>query len=220
MGSLTDELPKPMLRVGGKPILEHLLDRLRGAGVERVLLVTGYRAEVIEDHFRGYPMEVAFERQAVVDGTGSAALLGRPFTGDEPFLLTFGDILAEGEDYRGIIARLTPEAEAVAGCKWVEDPFQGAAVYADADGVVERIVEKPTKGESSTHWNSAGLYVFRRSIYDELDRIQRSPRGEYELTSGVERILARRGRILLYGLAGAWRDIGRPEDLAAAQGMI
>ena len=220
LGELTNELPKPMLPLQGKPILEHLLDRVRQAGVERAFLVTGYRAEVIEEHFASYPMELAFARQTVIDGTARAALLAREFTGSAPFLLIFGDILAETHDYQGLLARLDAESDAVLGCKWVEDPFQGAAVYADAEGVVSRILEKPPRGTSTTHWNSAGLYVFRPTIYDELARVPKSPRGEYELTSGVEQLLARGKRILLYGVAGAWRDIGRPEDLAAAQEMV
>jgi NDP-sugar pyrophosphorylase family protein len=220
LGELTNELPKPMLPLQGKPILEHLLDRLRATGIERAFLVTGYRAEVIEQHFAGYPMEIGLARQTVIDGTARAALLAREFTGNEPFLLTFGDILAETADYQGLIARLDGSAEAVLGCKWVEDPYQGAAVYVDGEGVVKQIIEKPPRGTSTTNWNSAGLYVFRPSIYGELAGVPKSPRGEYELTSGVEQLLAGGARIRLYGVAGAWRDIGRPEDLAAAQEMV
>jgi len=217
MQSLTEQIPKPMLPVRGKPILEHLLDRLREAGITSALIVTGYRAEAIETHFRGYPLSLEFRRQTVVDGTGSAALLGEQFVGDEPFLLTFGDVLAEAAAYRGMLAALTdyPEAEMAIGVKWVEDPWQGAAVYA-ADGWVSRIIEKPPQGSSTTHWNSAGLFAFRRSVFDELRRVPISPRGEYELTTAEVQILARGGRVRLYEVQGTWRDIGRPEDLDAA----
>ena len=57
MGALTEEAPKPMIAVGGKPLLEHVLDRLREAGVQRALIVTGYEAETIEAHFAGYPID-------------------------------------------------------------------------------------------------------------------------------------------------------------------
>lgn len=217
MQSLTEQMPKPMLPLHGKPILEHVLDRLRQAGFTEALIVTGYRAETIESHFAGYPLRIEYRRQEVLDGTGSAALLAEEFVADEPFLLTFGDIVAEPSSYRGMLAALEeyPEAEMAVGVKWVDDPWQGAAVYEEG-GWVNRIIEKPPKGTSATHWNSAGLFAFRRSVFDELRKIPKSPRGEYELTSAEAQILARGGRVRLFDVKGFWRDIGRPEDLEAA----
>lgn len=221
MGGLTDEMPKPMLPVKGRPLLEHILDRLRAAGIRKVFLVTGYRAETIERHFENHPLEIVFQRQERIDGTGSAALLARGFAGGDDFLLTFGDILAGAADYQRMIAILAgdPSAEAGVGARWVDDPWQGAAVY-EENGRVVRIVEKPPRGGSSTHWNSAGLYGFRPTIFEELSRIQRSPRGEYELTSAVQAMIVKGKRLVLCPMLEPWRDVGRPEDLEAAGAMI
>ncbi len=216
MGKLTGNLPKPMLPVNGKPLLEHILDRLREAAFESVLIVTGYLAEKIESHFAKYPMRVEFVRQTVTNGTATAALLGREFVGQDPFLLMYGDILAEPEDYRGLVQLMNqPDVEGVIAVKHVPDPFQGAAVY-ESGGQVTRIVEKPPRGESTTNWNSAGIYAFRRGIFDELEAVPLSERGEYELTSAVAQMLSKGKRLMLYELRGEWRDVGRPEDLEAA----
>jgi NDP-sugar pyrophosphorylase family protein len=221
MGALTEELPKPMLPLRGKPMLEHILDRLRQAGFTEGLVVTGFRAETIEDHFVRYSMPLTFRRQQTLDGTGSAVLLARDFCGADPFLLTFGDILTEVDDYRAMVSLLEsdPIAHAILAAKWVDDPWQGAAIY-ERNGVVERMLEKPAKGTSTTHWNSAGTYVFRASVFDELSRIPKSPRGEYEITTAIEQLLSSGKRVLLHGLSGDWRDVGRPEDLGAAQEMV
>lgn len=221
MGGLTDMLPKPMLPLAGKPMLEHVLDRLRAAGSRRVLLVVGYRREQIERHFSGYPLVIDYRVQHSPEGTGHAALLAREFAGDEPFLLTFGDILAEPSDYLAIASRLAadPSASGAAGVKWVDDPCQGAAVYESA-GVVTRLVEKPPAGSSTTHWNSAGLYAFRPVIFDYLVRLKKSPRGEYELTSAVSDLVKAGGRLLLSPMEGAWRDVGKPEDLPEAEKLL
>lgn len=221
MGGLTADLPKPMLPVKGRPLLEHVLDRLRAAGIRRAFLVTGYRAETIERHFENYPLEIVFQRQERIDGTGSAALLARGFAGSDDFLLTFGDILAGAADYQRMMAILAedPHAEAGVGARWVDDPWQGAAVY-EENGRVVRIVEKPPRGASSTHWNSAGLYGFRPSVFEELALIQRSPRGEYELTSAVDAMITKGKRLVLCPMLEPWRDVGRPEDLDAAGAMI
>jgi NDP-sugar pyrophosphorylase family protein len=215
MGELTEDLPKPMLRIGGRPILEHLLERLIKAGYSEALIVTGYRAELIEDYFKNYRLPVRFVRQPVLNGTATAALLARAFVGSADFLLTFGDILADASVYREILNKLRqePAAEAILGVKEVDDPYQGAAVYADSEGRVTRIVEKPPRGASSTHWNSAGIYAFRTSIFEQLQRAPKSPRGEYELTSGVSQLIESGKLLRLFPIVGPWRDIGRPEDL-------
>lgn len=221
MGALTEYLPKPMLPVRGKPMLERKLDRLREAGFDEAFLVIGYRGELIERHLAGYPMSLTFCRQEKVDGTGSAALLAREFAGADPFLLTFGDIFLSAEDYRGIHEMLLGDtaAAAAAGARWVDDPWQGAAIYAN-HGRVVRIVEKPPRGASTTNWNSAGLYAFRPEVFEFLERIERSPRGEYELTSAVEAMIAAGRKLLLYAVKGPWRDVGRPEDLEAVQDLL
>lgn len=214
MGSLTASLPKPMLPVAGKPLLEHVLERLIGGGIESVLLVVGYRREMIENYFRSYRIPITFAVQERIEGTARATALGRDFAADEPVLLTFGDILCSADGYRAMIDRFTSDEEAagVLGVRHVDDPWQGAAVY-EENGIVRRIIEKPPKGTSTTSWNSAGLYVFDSELFDYLDKVQLSSRGEYELTSAIGDMLADGRRLLLHPVTGQWRDVGRPEDL-------
>ena len=220
MKDLTIAAPKPMLTAGGRPILEHLLERLIEAGYSEALIVTGYRAEAIEDYFRDYKFPLHFLRQAPIDGTATAALLARHFVGHDDFLLTFGDILADAPCYREILDKLRcePLVEAVLGVRDVEDPYRGAAVYEDLDGKVTRIVEKPPQGESTTRWNSAGIYAVRASLFDELERVPRSSRGEYELTSAISQSIEKGKVMKIFPIEGRWRDIGRPEDLEAENG--
>ncbi len=214
MGSLTEDRPKPMVELRGKPVLEHLLDRLRAAGFTQACIVTGYRAEMIEEHFRHYPLTLTFLRQPEVNGTATAAALARDFAGRDEFLLTYGDIITGEGVYRGLFDTLLADAT-LAGTlavKDVDDPWQGAAVY-ERDGIITRIVEKPPRGTSSTRWNSAGIYAFRPVLFDEISRVDVSPRGEYEITSAFAAMIACGLRIRIFPIEGAWRDIGRPEDL-------
>ena len=221
MGELTEELPKPMLPLNGRPMIEHIVRRLQEAGLREILIVVGYRRELIEDHFRaGFP-GVYFAVQEVVEGTASAVRLGRDFVGHDPFLLTFGDIICDASNYSGIAAELERDGAAAAiGVKYAEDPWQGAAVYADADGAVGKMIEKPTRGTSSTHWNSAGLYAFRPDIFEEIARAPKSARGEYEITTAIEQLIERGRTVRMFEMTGAWRDVGRPEDLAEADKIV
>lgn len=221
MAGLTEDRPKPMLPLRGKPLLEHILDRLREAAFQEALIVTGYRAEVIESYFADYPMKLAYRRQQTIDGTARAALLAREFCGEDSFLLTYGDILTEPQDYTAMAEMLESDADAsaVLAVKWVDDPCEGAAVYEEA-GRATRIIEKPPRGTSATRWNSAGSYTFRPEIFNELERVPLSPRGEYEITSAIQQLITSGKRVLLHALAGAWRDVGRPSDLDEAERLV
>lgn len=218
MKSLTDDCPKPMLRVDGRPLLAHVIERMEEAGVREVLVITGYRAELVEEYFGRHPpvhAQISYRLQQPQNGTGSAALLGREFAGADPVLLTFGDILVAAQIYRDLADGLEG-AEAVLALKEVDDPCQGAAVYTEGERVT-RIIEKPPRGTSTTRWNNAGIFAFRSSIFHELERVPLSPRGEYELTDAVHQLLAA-GHVLHWReIKGFWRDVGRPEDLSVAE---
>src|SRR5687767_11607577 len=95
MKELTNELPKPMLKVQGTPILEHILLGLKSAGVKEIFIVTGWRAESIENYFGGgsrWDVKISYGRQLNQDGTGKAPELAKEFVGASPFILTYGDI--------------------------------------------------------------------------------------------------------------------------------
>ena len=221
MESFTDDCPKPMLPLQGRPLLWHQIERLEAAGVRQILIITGYKAEIVEQYFDSHPpavAEIGYQIQARQDGTGSAAGLARDFVGRDPFLLTYGDILVEPKVYESLFERLE-HAEAALTVKDVDDPYRGAAVYVGRDRVT-KIIEKPPRGSSATRWVNAGVYCFRPSVFDELDRIQLSPRGEHELTDAVVQMLDRGVTFGWLPIDGFWKDVGRPEDLRGAEEFV
>jgi len=216
MGTITQEIPKPLLSVRGKPLLEHIMEGLAEAGIRRFLIVVGFQGELIQRHFSQWRLPVEFRVQEQVNGTGAAAKLAEEFAGDEPFLLSFGDCLCNAAEYVRCLSilRNNPATAAVLAAKDIEDPWQGAAIYEDA-GRITRTIEKPPKGTSTTHWGSAGFYGFRPVIFEYLEKLTPSVRGEYEITSAFEMMLADDLELRISPVEGDWRDVGRPEDLAA-----
>lgn len=224
MKELTEEVPKPMLPVAGRPLLEWILDALREAGIDRYVIVTGYRAERIEKHFGDgshFGATIRYCRQQVRDGTARALLLAREAVGDHPFLLAWGDILTERSNYPKLLDTFTGTGcDALLSVNWVEDPCRGAAVYVDGDGRIERIVEKPPPGTATTHWNNAGIAVFRPVAFRYAAEVRPSPRGEYEIPDAISAMVAARLSVRAFPLAGIWSDVGTPEDLARAQQLL
>src|SRR5947208_2038388 len=108
MRELTQEQPKPMLKVQGKPILEHILEGILASGIRELFIVTGFRAEVIEAFFgdgKKWNARISCGRQAVQDGTGKAPETAKEFAGKDDFLLTYGDILVKPETYQQMLGR-------------------------------------------------------------------------------------------------------------------
>ena len=216
MRELTNELPKPMIAVRGKPILLHIVEGLRDAGVTEVLIVVGYRADVVQDFFGDgsrFEVGISYETQTVQDGTGKVVEMGRAFVGADAFILSYGDILVDPVNYRSLV-RLDADTEAIVSVKRDEDVSKGGAVFVNAVFELIDLREKPKSGEPISPWYNAGVYAFRPSIFEYVTGLQRSSRGEFELTDAI-RDLARSGKkVRILELTGDWADVRDPEILA------
>ena len=216
MRDLTEALPKPMLEVRGKPVLQHIVEGLRDNGLTNLLIVVGWRAEMVKDFFgNGSKLDVRiqYETQTVQDGTGRVVALARDFVGADSFLLSYGDILVAPENYQRICDALV-EAEAVISVKRSDDVSQGGAVFVNEEFELVDLREKPKPGEPTSPWYNAGIYAFRPSIFDFIAKLEPSPRGEYELTDAVRDLALSGKKVQALEIAGNWADVRDPEILA------
>jgi UDP-N-acetylglucosamine diphosphorylase / glucose-1-phosphate thymidylyltransferase / UDP-N-acetylgalactosamine diphosphorylase / glucosamine-1-phosphate N-acetyltransferase / galactosamine-1-phosphate N-acetyltransferase len=210
MRELTNDLPKPMIVVRGQPVLRHIVDGLRDAGVKRFLVIVGYRADVVRDHFGD---EVEYTTQETQDGTGRVVDLARNFAGESPFVLSYGDILVEPANYEKIVD-LADGVEAVVSVKRDEDVSKGGAVFLNRQMELVDLREKPKPGEPTSPWYNAGLYAFRASIFEFTAKLKPSPRGEYELTDAIRELAQSGKKVKALELSGEWADVRDPETLA------
>ncbi len=219
MKEITNDIPKPMVEVGGRPMLWQVLSSLARAGVSEAAVIVGYRADVIREYFgdgEDVGVRITYFTQETQDGTGRAADPARRFLGDSPFFFTFGDILTEPEAYRGMADAFTRDGpDLMLAVRRVDDPYKGAAVY-ERDGMIERLVEKPPRGTSTTNLINAGIFVTRPVLFDYTARLTLSERGEYEIPDAIRMMIADGLDVRTYRLIDYWRDVGTPEDLAAA----
>lgn len=233
MRDLTKEIPKPMLPVQGRPILEHIVEGLVSNGIQDLCIVTGWHAESIEGHFGDgsrLGARIQYRRQAVQDGTGKAPEVARDFVGNDAFLLTYGDILVRPETYGRMLAR------------WREGGFGGLLTVTAGEDVTKgglnffnerfeltRLVEKPSPAQiaelraggwlkpGEPAWYNAGIYVFQPLLFDFTARLERSPRGEFELTDAISAMVAAGHVVAGVRIEGRWVDVRDPEVLASLQ---
>lgn len=216
MGSLTATLPKPMVAVQGKPILERIIEGLRDhAGVREFFIIIGYQGDVIKNHFADgsrHRVSITYGVQEVQDGTGKAPELAAEWIGSSRFLLTYGDILIEAEDYGYLNDHF--DGDGVIALKAGEDLSKGGAVVLNDEGWMIDLVEKSTNPPPNSYYN-AGIYILTPRIFDFTRKLEKSPRGEYELTDALKNLVRDGGKLRGVTLRKSWVDVRDPEVLAS-----
>jgi len=216
MRELTADLPKPMIEVRGKPVLQHIVEGLRDAGVRRFLIIIGYRAEAVQNFFGDgsrYKIDIQYATQLAQDGTGRVVDLSRNFAADSPFVLAYGDILVDPANYKHIVD-LADDVDALISVTRGEDVSKGGAVFLNERMELVDLREKSKPDEATSPWYNAGLYAFRPSIFQFTAKLKPSPRGEYELTDAIRELAQSGKKVQALELAGEWADVRDPEILA------
>lgn len=211
MQTLSQDQPKHLILVNGRPFLAYLLDRVIQAKFSRIVLIVGYKAEKFDVLKEYVDVPVTIINQTDVMGAaqyGTAIPVQAAHTVvDEPFCVILGDNLYSVRDLEAI--------RDDDGWNWVtgfrhEDPSHFGVLQQDEQGFLKQIVEKPKEFVGDII--NTGLYAFQPEIFRALDRIEVSPRGEYELTDAVN-LLARDHRVRVRQVQDNWFDFTSPADV-------
>ncbi len=213
----THLVPKPMLKVAGRPVMDWVMDRLDGLDVSELIFITGHLKEQVEAYARTrYRYPCRFLEQQVQDGTAGAVNLARPHV-REPMLIVFVDTVFEAD--LSIVSRT--DADGVIWAKEVEDYQRFGVVVTDADGYMTQIVEKPSTPISKLA--NIGLYFIRdtEALWAGLDHTLQAPanRGEYYLTDAFQHMIEH-GRRILTAEVGGWYDCGKLETLLDTNAIL
>jgi glucose-1-phosphate thymidylyltransferase len=210
----TYSTPKPLLHVGGRPVMSYILDDLLELGVEEAVFITGYLRENIEEYVRTeYPQLTShFVVQEVQDGTAGAVKLAEPYI-DEDLLIIFVDTLFDAD--LSEVRRLPEGDGGVIWAKEVEDYQRFGVIVTDEDGYMKRIIEKPKDPISKLA--NIGLYYIRdwQLLFRGIDETLASTLGvgqEYYLTDAFQYMIDHGSRIRTLEVSG-WYDCGKPETL-------
>ncbi|MGH7503904.1 MAG: sugar phosphate nucleotidyltransferase [Longimicrobiales bacterium] len=212
----THVTPKPLLRVGGQPVMSYILEDLETLGVREIVFITGYLKEKIEAYIAAEWRQFTahFVEQPVQDGTAGAVRLAEPFI-DEDCLIIFVDTLFDAD--LGLVRRLPADSAGVIWAKEVEDYQRFGVVLYDGERNMVRIIEKPS--EPISKLANIGLYYIRdwRLLFEGIHHtMQQAPgkSGEFYLTDAFQYMIDHGAKIRVEEVSG-WYDCGQLETLIA-----
>lgn len=207
----THTVPKPMLKVAGKPVMDYVMDDVAKLGnVSEVIYITGHLKEAVEKHARAkYAFPGAFIEQKVQDGTAGAVDLARPRV-DEPVLIVFVDTIFDAD--LSVINESTDDG--IIWTQTVEDYQRFGVVVTDDNGHMTKIVEKPSTPISKRA--NIGLYYIKnwKLLYEGIAHTLASPanKGEFFLTDAFQYMIEKGAKIRVIDVKG-WYDAGKLDTL-------
>ncbi|GGE10758.1 nucleotidyltransferase family protein [Psychroflexus salis] len=212
LSPLTDSIPKPMLPLGGKPIIEHNIDRLISYGVKKIYISVKYLGEQIQDYFgdgssKGIAIEYVWEDKPL--GTAGALSLVDSF--DSEYILLMNSDLFTDVDFEDLYLDLVNEKAdmVIASTEYkVDVPF---AVFETEKRQIKSFKEKP----SYVYHSNAGVYMFKTEL------IRKIPKNQfYDITDLMEKNVLEAKKLIYNPILGYWIDIGSPSDYKRAQEFI
>lgn len=216
----TDETPKCLLTVAGKPILQRCFEHLLSAGVDQLVVVVGYRAgDVISrfgNQFRDVP--IRYVHQSEPEGLAHALLQAEPVV-DNDFLLMNGDNVLEGDLSRLEKRHRRTDSVATALVDRVSfDRARETGVFEVEGERVVGMVEKPD--DPPSRLVSAGCYAFSPEVFDACRLLRPGDRGEYELSDAIDVLLTAGATVETVELDGWRKNVNTQGDIEAASARL
>jgi len=223
MLELSKDRSKHLIEVNNRPFLAYLMDNLLLAGYNEMVLVVGFKVELMNDFIEGYKAPQGIEKDSfkitLVNqcdilgpkekeyGTACPIKCVKDIVDGDDFIYVFGDNLFSVEDLKSM--NIADEFCYIAGLKQ-EHPEKYGVLIEDGGDFLDKIIEKPK--EFVGDLINAGLYKFTKDIFEAISKIDKSVRGEYEITDAIS-LLAKDKKVKIKKIKDYWKDFGNPEDL-------
>lgn len=212
LSPLTDSVPKPMLLLGQKPIIEHNIDRLISYGIKKIYISVKYLGEQIENYFgdgssKGISIEYIWEEKSL--GTAGALSMVEKF--NSPHVLLMNSDLFTNVDFEDLyLTLINSNAEMIVASTEYKVDVPYAVFETDGD-IIKGLMEKP----SFIYQSNAGIYILKNEIIKEI------PKNEfYDVTDLMDKIVNEKRKLVYNPILGFWIDIGKPVDYDYAKNFI
>ncbi|MEQ8282692.1 MAG: nucleotidyltransferase family protein [Parvibaculum sp.] len=217
MRPLTETLPKPLVRLAGKPLIDHALDRLADAGIEEAVVNVHYLADLLVAHLaaRTHPRIVVSDERAALLDTGGGTKKALPLLGDDPVLTFNSDsvwVEGLGANLRNLMAAFDPGR--MDALLMIADAARTIGYVGRGDFTMDPAGLLARRGESTTApYMFAGVQIIKPGLFAD------GPDGAFSTNLIWDRLIER-GRLYGHRMGGTWMHVGAPDDLAEAEAFL
>lgn len=221
---LTYTQAKQLIPLANLPVLVRVIHTMREAGITDIGIVVGDTAPQIQETLAKRTdlsdIKITYIRQLSPDGLAHAVKISQEFLGDDRFVMFLGDNVIQG----GISPLIRQFAQSTWNSQIVLKavPMENARSYGiaqlRADGTIEQLIEKPQN--PPTNLALVGIYMFDHHIFEAVNSIKPSPRGEYEITDAIQWLINHQYTVYPYVHEGWWVDTGKAVDMLIANGYV
>ena len=218
---ITNAIPKELLMVGDKAIIEYVIDAMKQIGIKDIVIVVGWRKTAILDYLgsgKRLGVNISYVVQDKRDGLGKAVYAGRHIIGNEVFLVVLGDNFFYPKTFLKEILEFHEDndADATVGVAKITDPTRHGVIKPGIDNKIIDFIEKPSAAKAPSDLGAIGIYLFNQNIFKAIEKTKPGYNDEVQLTDSIK-ILIEEGKTVLYKeISGHHIDVGTIEDLKMA----
>lgn len=208
---LTNSIPKPMLPIMNKPMMEHTIMSLKNLGIKDFIVLLYFKPDIIKNYFKDgsqFGINITYVVPDDDYGTAGAVKLAQDLIGNENFIVISGDLVTDFDFQKIFDYHSAKQSKLTITLTSVDNPLEFGVVIANAEGRIEKFLEKPSWGEVFSDTINTGIYIIEPEILNHI------PNNEnFDFAKDLFPLLMRKGIELTAGYAqGYWRDVGNPES--------
>ena len=222
---ITLAIPKELLMVGDKAIIEYVINAMKEVGITNITIVVGWRKNAILDYLGSgerLGVKLTYVVQDKRDGLAKAVHAGKNINHDESFLVVLGDNFFHPKTFLKDILDFHKEnkADATIGVAEIEDPTRHGIIRPGEDNKILDLVEKPKASDAPSNLGCIGIYIFNSKIFEAIEKTKPGVNNEYQLTDAIKNLVNDNKKVFYKKIKGRHIDIGTVEDLKKANNFF
>ena len=218
---ITLAIPKELLMIGDKAVIEHVIDAMKEVGITEITVVVGWRKHAILDYLgsgKRMGVKISYVVQDERNGLAKVVSAGQHIINNESFLVVLGDDFFYPKTFLKEIIEFhkKQDADATIGVAKVEDVTRHGIIKPGEKNKIVDIIEKPSKDKAPSNLGCMGVYIFKPVIFDAIKKTKPGHKGEFQLTDSIKILVEEGCKVLYSKLDGEHIDVGTLDDLRKA----